>query len=192
MGKSKNKKSKKSEVDEALDNFGGRYEMKYDENGNVTWEKVETEEELLKRLFKESKEVGAKSEADEVLDRLFKEGKIESEADVNTSLEKTLKELFEGVEKTYNEEMRFALSHQWEEAVNEFRTLSSKTQNICVDDNMFRGILLATNAFIEIMTAMITHEPIEAESYTELLNKLSEIEISYKNNSKDVNQKKIN
>lgn len=198
MGKSKNKKSKKSEVDEALDNFGGRYEMKYDENGNVTWEKVESEEELLDRLFKESKKTGSEVEDSLTDEELIYEvnkvldGKIESEADVNTSLEKTLKELFETVQKTYNEEMRFALSHQWDEAVNEFRTLSSKTQNICVDDNMFRGILLATNAFIEIMTAMITHEPIEAESYTELLNELYRIEMSYKNNSNNMDQKKLN
>ena len=189
MGKSKNKKS---EVDEHLDDVGGRYEIKYDENGNMSFEKVASEEEVLNELFGGSKEVGAKSETDKVLDRLFKEGKIESEADVNTSLEKTLKELFETVEKTYNEEMRFALSHQWDEAVNEFRTLSSKTQNICVDDNMFRGILLATNAFIEIMTAVLTHEPIEAESYTELLNELYRIEMSYKNNSNNMDQKKLN
>ena len=66
MGKSKkSKKSKKSEVDEALDNVGGRYKIKYDEDGKVTWEKVETEEEVLNKLFKEGK-IESEAEFEEV------------------------------------------------------------------------------------------------------------------------------
>lgn len=191
MGKSKNKKSKKSEVDEALDNFGGRYEMKYDENGNVTWEKVASEEEVLNELFGESKEVGTKSETDEVLDRLFKEGKIESEADVNTSLYDTMDELFSAIDVPYKIRKEFP-SSKIDKAMSEFHTLSSETQELCLNDNFFNGILLTVNAFNEIMTAMITHEPMEAKFYTELLNELYRIETFYKNNSNDMNHKKLN
>lgn len=169
MGKSK--KSKKSEVDEALDDVGGRYEMKYDENGNVTWEKVESEEE--------------------VLDRLFKEGKIESEADVNTSLYDTIDELFSAIDVPYKIRNEFP-SSKIDKAMSEFHTLSPETQELCLNDNFFNGILLTVNAFNEIIRAMITHEPIEGKSYTELLNELYRIETFYKNNSNDIDHKKLN
>ena len=197
MGKSKNKKSRKSEVDEALDNFGGRYEMKYDENGNATWEKVETEEELLNRLFKESKKSGSEVEDSLTDEELIYEvnkvldGKIESEADINTSLEKTLKDLLDAIDVPYKIRNSFP-SSKIDKAMSEFHTLSPETQELCLNDNFFNGILLTVNAFNEIITAMITHEPMEAKSYTELLNELYRIETFYKNNSNDVNHKNLN
>lgn len=171
MGKSKNKKSKKSEVNEVLDDVGGRYEMKYDENGNVTWEKVASE--------------------DEVIDELFKEGKIESEADVNTSLYDTMDELFSAIDVPYKIRNEFP-SSKIDKAMSEFHTLSPETQELCLNDNFFNGILLTVNAFNEIIRAMITHGPIEGKSYTELLNELYRIETFYKNNSNNVDHKKLN
>lgn len=177
MGKSKNKKSKKSEVDEALDNFGGRYEMKYDENGNVTWEKVESEEELLDRLFK-----GANKN---------KSNKIPKDSDVSTSLNDTMTELFSFIDSTYKAVNNFP-PEEINEAMTEFRKLDKKTQEMCVNDNIFRGILLATNAFNEIIQAIVSDVPIKALSYVDLLNELYEIEAFFRNNSNNMDHKKLN
>lgn len=175
MGKSK--KSKKSEVDETLDDVGGRYEMKYDENGNVTWEKVASEEEVLNELFS----AAYKNKSNEI-----PEG-----SDVYTSFYDTIDELLGAIDVPYKIRNEFP-SSKIDKAMSEFHTLSPETQELCLNDNFFNGILLTVNAFNEIMTAMITHEPMEAKFYTELLNELYRIETFYKNNSNDIDHKKLN
>lgn len=177
MGKSKNKKSKKLEVDEALDDVGGRYEIKYDKDGNMSFEKVASEDEVLNELFSAAYK--------------NKSNKIPKDSDISNSLYDTMDELLSAIDVPYKIRNEFP-SSKIDKAMSEFHTLSPETQELCLNDNFFRGILLTVNAFNEIIRAMITHGPVEAESYTELLNELYRIETFYKNNSNDLDHKKLN
>ena len=177
MGKSKNKKLKKSEVDEALDDVGGRYEIKYDKDGNMSLEKVASEEEVLEELFSAVNK--------------NKSNEIPEDSDVYTSFYDTMDELLSTIDVPYKIRNEFP-SSKIDKAMSEFHTLSPETQELCLNDNFFRGILLTVNAFNEIIRATLTNGPVEAESYTELLNELYRIETFYKNNSNDVDHKNLN
>ena len=173
MGKSKNKKSKKSEVDDV----GGRYKIKYDEDGNMSLEKVASEEEVLNELFSAVNK--------------NKSNEIPEGSDIYTSFYDTMDELLSAIDVPYKIRNEFP-SSKIDKAMSEFHTLSPETQELCLNDNLFRGILLTVNAFNEIIRATLTNGPVEAESYTELLNELYRIETFYKNNSNDIYHKKLN
>lgn len=176
MGKSKNKKSKKSEVDEVLDDVGGRYKMKYDKDGNVTWEKVASEEEVLDEIFNTTDK--------------NKSNKIPKDAKA-MGLWDGLDELFTAIEGPYKARDNFSLSKE-EGVISEFYNLSPEAKDLIVNDNVLKGILLMANVIKEIIAAMASDGPVEAEHYENLLYELYEIETFYKNNSNDLDQKNIN
>lgn len=172
MGKSKNKKSKKSEVDEV----GGRYKIKYDEDGNMSLEKVASEEEVLNELFSAVN----KNKSNEIPEDAEKMGLWDG-----------LDKLFDAIEGPYKARDNFSLS-KVEGAISEFNNLSSEAKDLIVNDNVLKGILLMANVIKEIIAAIASDGPVEAEHYQNLLYELHEIETFYKNNSNDMNHKKLN